>query len=171
MSEKGKQTVHTKKTIAELSIDTSLLYDRLKALNPGEMVSYTELNGIIKRDVQRSGKNCLYSARKRALKHDQIITECVPNEGVKRPHDADVVNSDAPIKKIRRACERQIVTLACVSYSDLSPDDRTKHNTQASMLGFIRVGTLPSSVKKVERKVANVTERLPFYGVAKELAE
>ncbi len=147
--------------IQELSIDTTLLYDRLRKMEVGEIVNYDELSKIIHRDV-RSCRGLLATARRKALRDDEIVIDCVHGEGVKRLDDVGVVETlstalRAIRKKSRKATNRVV---GIKNYDQLSGAVKIQHNTYLSLLGAISSFSQASNQKKLESKISQSQSKL-----------
>jgi hypothetical protein len=147
-----------KKSIAEISIDTRLLYNRISSAKPGEIITYAELSEIIGKRVQAPGAGYGYlrTAIKRALSNDGLVFSAVRNEGIKRLTDEENAQSTGSqaINKIRRLSGVAIKKVTSVDFAGLSNDAKTKHNMSLSVLGLFNAFSKPRKVKKIERKFA-----------------
>ena len=113
----------TKKAIAEISIETSLLYQRLASMKQDELIPYKELSDIISADVQNGARHHLTSARRKALHEDDVVTDCVPNTGIKRLKDTDIVGVGVHgINRTRRLMRRTQEKLTAVQNFDAMPE-------------------------------------------------
>lgn len=145
-----------KKTIAEVSLATRLLYERLKELAVGEVASYKELSQICGRNVQEDGVGLLNSARNICLREHQIVFSPIINEGLKRLSDSEIVRgADADIGRIRRAAKKGMRKLACASYKNLEDAEKNSFNAKAAVLGTLAQHATPAQLKQVERAYAN----------------
>ena len=151
------------KSIPELSVDSGLLYERLKKTEKGETVSYSDLSGIIDRDVQKEGRGYLDTARKMALRLNGLVFEAVRNVGIKCLTDeenASTTGSHA-FCRIRRVTSTAVKKLTALDdFDKLSNSAKIQHNTSLSMLGAMSQAIRPNKIKKIEAEVAKVNERL-----------
>jgi len=151
-----------KRALFEPSIDRRLVEDRLRKATVGELVSYSELAGIIDRDMQNGGRGVLTSAR-RALERDGVIFAVVRDEGVKRLSDPEIVKTgEDTIARARRASRRGYRRVSMANYDKLSKEDQVTHNAYLSILGALAAVTKTSSVRRVEARVAESRECLPL---------
>lgn len=149
-------------TIPEVGIETGLIYERIKESSVGEVVTYRELSELIDRDVQYEARSCLYTAQKRAMREDRMVFEVVRNVGIKRLDDSGIVGTGAvSIKRMRRAAHTGIKKLSCIeNYDSLSDEEKTRHNTDMSILGAFKMIAKPSNIKRVESKVRETHDKI-----------
>lgn len=152
------------KTIPHASVDTQLLYERLKRAEIGEFIPYQELTATIDRDVQSDGRGYLNTARGMTLRHDRMVFECVSNQGLRRMNDTEIVEGGTSIlQRIRRASRRGAMKLASVKNFDALPNNKKiRHNALLSALGAITHFGRESNVKQIEAKVEAAQSKLPL---------
>ena len=146
------------------SLETRLLYERLKTLKVGEVIAYRELNQIIGQDVQTGGRGALRSARHWAERDDRIVTDAIPNIGLKRLSDPEnVAGSTTALTKIRRAAQRGIDRLIAVDWGGLEDADKLQHNAGLSALNIVKYLSKPKSVERIAGAVNTTsTGQLPI---------
>lgn len=149
-----------RQTIAELSIDTRLIIERLDKAAIGDVVSYSELSGIIGRDIS-TAYHLTRTARKKLLASKKYF-EPVPGVGFKRCNDSEKVASGGTyITKSRRACKRgATITTSVDNYDTMSKDDQIRHNSQLSLMLTIRAMSTPSKLKAIESRVEDAQQSL-----------
>lgn len=147
----------------ELSIDTRLVYDRLKQAAIGEVVSFRALKDALGREVEGS-ESSIQSAVRRLLKVDGIVFENVRGVGYKRLADIDIVRSSESMRdRLRRGAKRMVRKLACVQNFDALPNDlKVKHNAAMSGFGAVVAMMSPGRMKKLEQKVEQAAAQLPL---------
>ena len=162
MSERMKPTF-------EMSIDTRLLHDRLKAANVGDVVGYEEMDRILGRDVRGDAYGSLHSARRRLQKNDQIVFGTVHKVGLKRLNDVEIVASaEAEIDGLRRRARRAGERVTCVqNFAGMPAESQIKHNASLSLFGAVSAITNSKRVKRLEERVKAARAALPL---AKTLA-
>ena len=102
------------KAIPEISIESTLLIDRLKTLEVDEVVTWDELSNLIGRDVRKEAYHNLGTARNRLLRDERMVFECVRKVGVKRlSDDGIVVSAESGLQRIKRASRRSFRKLSC----------------------------------------------------------
>lgn len=145
------------RAIAELSIDTQTLERALLIIPVGGVVSYSELSGLIGRDVQDDASHNLSSARHRVQRDHAMCFEPVRGSGLKRLSDESIVGTvAAAFGRVRNIARRGRNRLACVQDFDALPNDlKVRHNLAASIFGVLSHVTKESSAKKLEAGVAN----------------
>lgn len=145
----------------QASIETRLLYDRLRKLAVGEIVSYRELTEIISQDVQGDGRGALQTARRLALRDDAIVCDVVKNIGVKRLSDREVVQSGShTFVRVRRLAQRGAERLAAADPSALSSDENARRFASMAALAVVKLMGKPKSVDKIAA-ANNVSGELP----------
>jgi hypothetical protein len=141
------------KVVKVMGIDARIIYEELKKLKVGDVISYSDISDIIGRDIQED-RGSLNTARNRLLEDESMCFGIVRGVGLKRLDDAEkVMAADGYLGKIRRASNRGLKTLASTDYSSLSKEDKLKHNITASHLGVLKQIASPKSKKKIEKKV------------------
>jgi hypothetical protein len=151
------------KSIPELSVDTRLIEQRLMAAKTDEIVPYTELSGIIGRDVQSTARHVLNSAINRGLANGAVFAT-VFNVGIKRLADVEIVaTGDSAAVKMRRLARRAVRKLSLVKdFSAMPRQIQVRHNTLVSVMGAVAHFSKESAIKKVEAKVAESSQALPL---------
>jgi len=153
-----------KKSIREASADARLLYKRLSEMNSGDFVSYAELSAIIGRDIQHEGRGYLNTARLMCEREDSKTFGIITNQGLRCLNNGEVINTAAhAVTRIKRASRKSIRRLQCVNdISALSNDEKIRLNTYASILGVMATMAKGSSIKKIEARVQETQEQLPY---------
>lgn len=140
------------KTIPEISVDSLEIYKRLQRLEVGEIVTYEELGSLIGADVQNGARGRLETARKKLLREDQRVVECVRGIGVKRLDDAGVVEVLKGIpSKVSRIVRRSKKKLATVHPENLTQEGRKEYAFSAAAIGTLEMFSKPSALKKIEQ--------------------
>jgi hypothetical protein len=146
------------------SLETRLLYERLRKMVVGETVTYRELTGIIGQDTQRGGRSALRSARHIAQRDNQIVLDAIQNVGLRRLSDRETVaTAGQALNKVRRTAQRGIDRLTAVSDFDALPDaDKAQHNASISALAVVKLMAKPKSVDRIAGAVNTTnTGQLP----------
>jgi len=147
----------SKRSIPELSSEARILASMLSKMEPGQVITYDELSGMI--GVSSSHptfKARLGTARNIALRDHSVVTECVRGEGVKRlqANELQSVGDDA-LSRIRRTATRGTRKMLSGA-SVLAPSGEALNamNTRLSMLGVMREMTSHKSIDAAAKKVA-----------------
>jgi len=153
-----------KKSIKEINIESRLLFNRLRDAQTGDVITYSELSEIIGIDVQNGGRGYLNTARKMCEREKDKAFGTIVNHGLKCLNDSEVVETAVyAVGHIKRTSRKYIRKLRCVNNFDmLTNDDKIKFNTYASTLGVLSNMTKISNIKKIEVKVQETQERLPY---------
>src|SRR5262245_24417090 len=139
------------KSIPELSTDTKLLYERLKLLQPNEVVTYDELSQIVGRDVRKQSRSNLTSAVRRCGNEDNIVIDTVINVGVKRATDQMIIKKTEKVRShMSRTVTRHMKRVQCADYNALSRQDQTEHNTALAWAGLVAHISKVAALKKIE---------------------
>ena len=106
------------------SIDVRTVYERLVKADYGEVIPYDDLSRLIGKDVRTVARNVLRSARERAERENCIVFGAVPNAGIRRLTENEVVDEGAVVnKKIDQAAERMLHRLGTVDLIWLKSQD------------------------------------------------
>jgi hypothetical protein len=146
------------------SIDAQMIYERLTASTVGDIIPYSELSGIVSRDVQTKGRGHMETARRMALREKGMVFGSVKNVGLKRLADTEIVQSgQSYISRIRRTARRGMRVLVSVQdFASLPNDLKVRHNATVSMLGAVTQFSGNSSQKRVESAVQKAGEKLNY---------
>lgn len=159
-------------SIPELSVDAQVLARRLETAKPGEVISYAELSGLIKRNVQREAASCLASARRVLQRDHRAVFAAVIKAGLKRLDSVGIVGSgEAGICKMHRQARRTARVLGCADYNALTNADKIRFNTTSSLLGAMELATKPVRVKALAAAVESAADKLPTASVLQLFAK
>lgn len=147
----------------EMSIDTRVIYDRLKSAAIGQTVTFDELSKELGRKVEGDSSN-IQSALRRLVNTDGIVFDNVRGLGYKRLNDVEIVNtSERDREGMRRQARKIVKRLTCVSNFDALPNDmKIKHNAALSGFGAIAAIMTPGAMKKLEASVEQASQQLPL---------
>lgn len=155
------ETNNEKKSIPQLSVDASVLMNRLRKLEKGETVSYKELSELIKADVQNKARGYLYTARNRLLQDERMVFEAVHGHGLKRMGDADIISvGEAASHRVHNLARRAAKKLACADFEKLTREEKIELNTEMSLLGAINLMTKPSKIAALKEAVGKAEDKL-----------
>ncbi|MGI0025836.1 MAG: hypothetical protein ACREA4_11940, partial [Nitrososphaera sp.] len=157
--------------IGETSIETKLLYERLKQAQLGELIEYTELSKIAGRDVRGPVRYAMASARRLCERQDRMVFGVVRLVGLRRLDDVEIIGTQqTAIDHVRRTVRRSARRLSCVrEFDSLSPEDQTRHNSYQCINALLAHTTLPPQVRRLEQRVAEMGRTLPLGQVLDEL--
>lgn len=160
-----------KAVIQQLSIDAKMIYERLIASSVGDTITYSELSELIGRDVQRTGRGALVTARRRARNIDRMVFGTVRTSGLTRLSDAQIVETgEGALSHIRRAARRGAQTVLCVqNFNSLPNEKKVQHNTYVSMLGMMAEVAKPAKIRAIEKSVEATQAALPLAKMLEEL--
>lgn len=135
-------------SISETSTDSKLIYERLIISQPGDVITYQELNDLTGRNIQKH-RYLLATARKMAEREKLMQFDAVSKIGIKRLADDEIVTQQSvkPFRQIRSATRRSARALSCAN--DISNESRINKNAALSLLGTIATFVAPSAIEKV----------------------
>jgi hypothetical protein len=146
---------------ASYDVRTLVLY--LSECPVGKLITYQEMSGLIDKDVQTEARHILTSARKITQREHGIVFGTIPEEGLKRLSDYEIVQTGQDtVVKIRRASHRGVTRIAVAQPEKLSLEQRTQQNTYLSFLAMLHLASQEKRIKKLEAKVKEVQARLPL---------
>lgn len=135
------------RTIGTTSLDARTIFEKLKTIQPNEIISYQELSTLTGRDIVKH-RHILISARNMALR-ENIVFDVVFNYGIKRLSDSDVVKIESvrPLSKIRSAAKNGIKRINCAQ--DISNEERIRVNASLSLFGTILLFSKSKAVDSI----------------------
>lgn len=150
------------RTLAEVAVETRLIYEKLKTIGVGEVVTYDELTAICGRAVDKEARGLLETARRWCLKEHQMVFGAQRGVGMVRLSDTQIVHgADQDIVKVRRHAQRGMAKLACASYENLSDEMKPEFNAKAAILGTLIQHSNPAQIKQVQKTYAEMKISLP----------
>lgn len=154
------------KIIQSLSLDSKMIYERLKKTEIGDIIPYSELSTLIGRNAQNGGRGSIQTARRKSLREDYMVFGVIHNVGLKRLSDLEIVaTGEDTVTKIRRASARGFRIITAIRDFDKLPNDKKiLHNTYASVLGALSMATTAARMKKLEGRVAEAKASLSLTG-------
>lgn len=151
--------------IGTLSIDVKTIFDRLTKCSVGDIVNYEDMSAIIGRDIRGEKASwILSSARKRALTQARMLFGAVPNIGIQRLNDSQIVDTgNHALRCIHRASMRAGRKMTAIqNFEALPADKKLQHNTQISALAVLAHVTKEGQMKKLEGLVSKAQVALPL---------
>lgn len=148
-----------------VSIETTLLVERIKTMAQGDLVTYRDLTKLVGQDVQGEARHILQSARRICQREYQVVTDAERNVGIRRLTDVELTTSGLQVfAGLRRAAKRGIDRVTAVSDFNALPDEeKIRHNATVSALAVIRVMARPKSVDRIAAAVNTTnTGQLPI---------
>lgn len=147
-----------------VSSDTTAIVRLLLEANVGATVAWRTMSDHLGRDASPVGPGYAATlAARRILERDyRIAFEAVPNEGLRRLENVEIVQSgDRFIDKARRAVKRGIVRLTCVEYATLPRERQVQHNAKISAMSAIAELGSNKSIRRIENEIADSNDALP----------
>jgi hypothetical protein len=140
-----------RKTIGEVSIDATAIYNLLKELKHEEVITYATINDMLGRDV-RKNISLLYTAIKMARSNDGMVFDCIRKVGYKRLNDTQIVEKTTtqPFLRIKSIVKRTSKDMNCVDTDNLSNTEVVKLNAARSLFQTVVAFSAPKAIAKVE---------------------
>lgn len=157
----------SKRPMFVMSVDTRVVYDRLKKAALGETVTYIELGSMLGREID--GGDPIMQSALRSVENDGFVFGNVRSVGYQRLNDTEIVKSTEQDRlALRRKARRVVEKLSHVTDFDALPNDlKVKHNAAMSGFGAIAAILAPAKMKALETKIEQAAMKLPL---AKTLA-
>jgi alkylated DNA nucleotide flippase Atl1 len=148
-----------RKTIGEVSVDATTIYDLLKAINPEEVITYDAISEAIGRPIKKN-IGLLYTALNMAKTQDSMVFDCVRKVGYRRLNDSQIAqkSNTQPFRKIRATVRRAVKDIGCIDKSNISNEEHISVNFSLSVFGVMK--SLSSS-KPSEQKEEYFSDPLP----------
>jgi hypothetical protein len=150
----------TKKGIQAKSADTSIIENRFRNTQPGDVVTYDELSKLLGRSVIEFGRGNVAAARRTLIK-ESIFFDCVAKEGYRRLNNEEAVSASEHYRsRSRKAARRGMVHLQHVPFEGLTEEAKRKHLLVSAQLGAIDLFSSSSAAKKLESAVKDTSHKL-----------
>jgi len=150
------------RSIPEASIDTMLIYNILKDVVPGGIVSKDDIVAKLGRPYEAIRPN-VDSARRIAQRDNQMVFGPVRGVGLKRLSDQEISEEGCSLaEKTRRAARRSKKKLQCVNVEQLDRTEVNRLYVSMSMVSFLGNMTAKKRLTQVEAAVVQSQERLPI---------
>ena len=145
------------------SFEVIELIKTLSSLKQGERIKYSDLTEIIIGECSPGGLKYPYllSARRILTNEYKMLFRAVPNEGLERLEDPDIVSrSDKKLAAATRAAEKEMRILTFVDFEKLSQEQQLTHNTNMSVFNVLKTVGATDKVKKIRSQIGNMGGRL-----------
>lgn len=145
------------RSIAEKSIASQMIQNRLVALRPGELVEYAELSRLAGMDVQSGpGRARLATARRAVERDERIVVDAVFGKGIKRLANDEIPAIGAKaIKHINRTAARSEARLGNIVLAESSESAKDAALAAGSILAATRSFTSRAATDRVRKAVEN----------------
>ena len=132
-----------------IGVDTRVLVNRLLVTKVGEVVEYSELTSLIKRNVQGKGRPVLESARRYLERTERIAFGVVRNVGFKRLTGIQALDTGVDaFGRHRRATTREARRILCQQpHEELTSNERVRQAAYLMSLGRIHKTSSTSAIK------------------------
>lgn len=153
-----------RRAIGTLSIDVKTICDLLRTVKTDEVATYSDLSKLIGRSVRDNNSWILSSARKRLLSQDGILFGTIPNVGLKRLRDADIIAASRDeLSRVHRGALRGMRKIRAIQdYESLSHEQKVLHGVTASALGIIAHVTKEKQLARIQEKIEKSPTTLPL---------
>jgi hypothetical protein len=157
-SEGNNMTEH--KGIQVKSADTSILENRLRQTQPGDVVTYEELSKVLGRDVKAYCLGYLHTARHALLK-ESIVFDCVRKVGLRRLAAGEVVSvADSHRQKASRATRRGAEHLAYIQSDSLTDEEKKRYMVLSTQLSTMALMASSKASKKIEGIITDPSRQI-----------
>lgn len=138
-------------TVKGAKPEWELIYDRLRQANVGEVVTYTELSGILGRDFH-TARNPFYKALQLLEGQNLRSMACVPKVGYRVVEASEHEQlARGQHRKSRRALRRSLSKLSSADRSRLAPADRERYDRLE-----MNVSRQADALRRLESRVSRV---------------
>jgi hypothetical protein len=146
-------------TLFQRSAEVAILLKRFEELDPGETITYEEINMLIPGiDCQRTERWIMESARKAALRDDSIVLACVREVGLKRIVRGEIVEAaQDQFSRIRQQAKKGLTQLDCAEYDTLNEVERLSYGQRRAAFGVLQLFSKPLEISKL--KLSSTTAR------------
>ncbi len=153
-----------KKTIMTVSQDSLLLVEKLRAVEVGAQITYSELSQAVGRNVQTEARGCLNTARAILQREDSTLFAPIRGIGLKRLTDGEIAQvGGQTLRHVNNSAKRGIRKLACVrDFNALTNEEKIRHNAAMSVLGVFYEVSKTKGIRQIEAAVAVVQKELPL---------
>lgn len=145
-----------------LAIETQIVLERMAKMNPGEVVSYSELSSLASCDVQKR-RNVITTSTNKLLAEQGKVFVAEHGKGVRLLTNEEIPSLGAKeIGRISKISKRVARKMATVDYDALSEQAKLHHNTHLTILTLMQRASTQKSLKTVEDAVVKRTNALPL---------
>lgn len=146
------QTELTNRPIFKASEETERLINLFRAMQPGQVVTWLEMQDAAKLDDRAKLRACISTARKHLLNDDQRCLAAVRGIGLKMLNHSEIVTQEGTTtRKVRRAVKASMRRLSTVKPDDLGQQEAAQYRMTSAALGAIALCVKPSSLDKVRQ--------------------
>lgn len=126
------------KSIGEASVETRLLYEQIRKMEVGQVLTYEELNAICGGNTQQERRGNLTTARKKAEQDlPGLIVDTVMGVGIKRVEPSAMVGIlERKIKHISRTARSSVKRASRIVIEDMDRSDRASFAARISLLNL-----------------------------------
>lgn len=140
--------------------DARAVFDILAIVQPGEIVEYDFISGLIRRNILKS-PHVLARARQMCRDECAMVFEAVRSLGLRRLHDREIVrHAEIGSARISRAARREAQKLMCVQdFGALPREDRARQNALLASFGAVAHFSSAVGIQKIESRVSGATQQ------------
>lgn len=156
------------RTLQQVSVETEMIYERIRKAEINEVITYSELNTLIDSDVQGDARRYLYTARRWALDENGIVFGTMRNIGIKRIVGDEVIGeANMALKCVANKTGYALRVINATDYESYSVDGQKKQNVMVAALGAIKLFTEKRSMQRIEENgngsPLNISETLLLF--------
>lgn len=147
----------------ERSFEVSELIKKLSTMKQGDLIKYDALALIAMGDCSPNGDKYPYllSARRALVNEHRMVFRAVPNEGLQRLLDGEIVaRSEKKLAGTARQAKKEMRILTFVDFEKLSSDQRLTHNANMSVFNVMKTVGQADKIRKIKTEIGNIGQRL-----------
>ena len=145
-----------------MATETRIVLERLSKVQPGETVTYRELDQLTACDI-RQRVYVINTARNKLLSEEGKVFVTERGIGVRLLENEEIAKlgtqDTSRISHIARRCAKK---LAAADYDALSSDGKIRHNANMTVMMLFQRASTAKSLKLIEEKVKINTNPLPM---------
>lgn len=150
--------------IKKISIEAELIAKRLSELKPGELVAYKDLDQIIGQSIQKN-RHILYTAQRKVLRENNIVTVAITKQGIKRAKDSDyaeiVQQANNSIRKKAKRSLAKSLKMPEEEYNNLNPEMKLQLDLARTLCNVVAHCTSKKATNQLESAVKTSSHMLP----------
>lgn len=147
----------TKTPIFQMSADARLLYQAMKVVKTGDIITYEALGEAISKTVT-GATPALRTAMRRCLRDDDMVFAAVRGIGLKLLDDIEVTDTFLASETcVRRKMRRSIEVMSKVrDFESLPPKKKLEHSEHMSRAASIAYLSSDAAAKKIEAAIEKI---------------
>jgi hypothetical protein len=145
-----------------MAVESKTVLDRLTLVQPGETVSYVELNDLTQCDVRKQ-RYVLTTPINKLLCEQGKVFVAERGVGIRLLHNSEIPSlGQRDISRVGNISRRCLRRLSAVSFDTLPPDRKVAHNTAMTVLALFQRGSTAKTVRRIEEAVKTTSSSIPI---------